>query len=229
MAPSTKLPLDASLDRRAAASQIAERVRESILRGDMAPGRPLREADLAAAFHVTRNTVREALRLLSQEGLTSHEVHRGVAVRRLTAAEIKQVFGVRAIVEGAVAERAGSLTSAEIASLQAPLIASERAAERSHDYAEVLRQNLEFHRRLVALVGNSRLDQVFDELAAEVTLALVCLHTDVAGPWLQRNRELLRLLSEGKARQFRSEMRCYLDDSLEDVLTRIKKDSRSIS
>lgn len=221
-ASSTELSLGAPLDRRAAASQIAERVRESILRGDMAPGRPLREADLAAAFHVTRNTVREALRLLSQEGLTSHEVHRGVAVRRLTAAEVKQVFGVRAIVEAAVAERAGSLTQEEIATLREPLLASERAARKDgEDYPEVLRQNLEFHRRLVALVGNRRLDQVFEELAAEVTLALVSLHADVAGPWLRRNRALLRLLEEGKARQFRSEMRRYLEDSLEDVLARI--------
>ncbi len=228
-APLSELPLHVPLDRRAAASQIAERVRESILRGDMEPGRPLREADLAAAFHVTRNTVREALRLLSQEGLTSHQVHRGVAVRRLTTEEVKQVFGVRAIVETAVAERAGSLTQEEMASLQAPLTASERAAEKSRDYPEVLRQNLEFHRRLVALMGNPRLDQVFDELAAEVTLALVSLHADVAGPWLQRNRALLRLLGEGKARQFRSEMRRYLDDSLEDVLARIAESSRSIS
>lgn len=217
---SVQFPVRAPLDRRAAASQIAERVRESILRGELSPGQPLREAELAAAFHVTRNTVREALRLLSQNGLTSHEVHRGVSVRHFSPEEVEQVFGVRTIVETAVAQRAGSLTPEEVTSLQEPLDASELAAKRA-DYSEVIAQNLEFHRRLVALLGNPRLDQVFDQLAAEVMLMLVSLHADVAGPWPKRNRELLRLLVKGSPKQFDAALQRYLADSLKDVLARI--------
>jgi DNA-binding GntR family transcriptional regulator len=216
-------PIHAPLDRRAAADQIAERVRESILRGDIAPGEPLREVELARAFHVTRNTVREALRVLTQNGLTSHEVHRGVAVRRFTVHEVDEVFGVRRIVETAVACRAGTLSAEEIAALVATLEASESAAEQD-DFPTVITQNLLFHQKLVSLLGNSRLDRVFDQISAEVTLMLVSLHADVAGPWLGRNRELLRLLVEGRGDDFVSALEHYLASSRDNIIARLASD-----
>ena len=77
-----------SLPRRGTADLLAAEIRTRILAGDLLPGDPLREAELAAAFNVARNTVREALRLLTQDGLADHEVHRGVSVRRHTPREV---------------------------------------------------------------------------------------------------------------------------------------------
>ena len=118
----------AALQRRASADLIAAEVRERILAGDLVSGDPLREAELAEAFGVARNTVREALRLLTQGGLTTYEMHHGVTVRRYTPAEVADVFDVRAIIESAAARRAGSLDAAEVARLRAALEQSERAA-----------------------------------------------------------------------------------------------------
>jgi DNA-binding GntR family transcriptional regulator len=208
------------LSRRPAADQIADSIRLSILRGELEAGSPLRESEIAAAFGVARNTVREALRLLGQHGLTSHEVHRGVAVRRFSAEEVREVFDVRAIVEAAAARRVGTLSREEVARLESVLEASEAAARRD-DYVEVLTQNLEFHRAMVGLLQNSRLDRTFGQLAAEVTLMLVSLDRDVAGPWLDRNRTLLELLQGSDEAAFTRELRRYLDVSRDDVLSRV--------
>jgi DNA-binding GntR family transcriptional regulator len=208
------------LSRRAAADQIADSIRISILRGELAAGSPLRESEIAAAFGVARNTVREALRLLGQHGLTSHEVHRGVAVRRFTSEEVREVFDVRLIIEAASARRVGTLTAEEVARLESVLEASEAAA-RVDDFVEVLSQNLEFHRTLVALLGNSRLDRTFGQIAAEITLMLVSLDRDVAGPWMGRNRKLLELLQRGDEAEFSEELRRYLELSRDDVLNRV--------
>ena len=210
----------AALQRRASADLIAAAVRERILAGDLVSGDPLREAELAEAFGVARNTVREALRLLTQGGLASYEMHRGVTVRRHTADEVAAVFQVRAIIEEAAASRAGTLDAAEVARLRRPVEDSE-AAEAGGDVKGVLTGNLEFHRELVHLLGNPKLDDIFNGLLAELRLILTSMDRDVGGPWLARNRELMDLLVEGDGAGFRVRLGQYLDDSRREVVARI--------
>lgn len=209
------------LQRRSTAQLVADGVRERILAGDLLPGDPLREAELAAAFGVARNTVREALRLLTECGLATHEVHRGVTVRRHAPGEVAAIFEVRTIVEAAAARRAGTVRAAEVAALRAALEDSERAAE-TGDVKGVLTGNLEFHRAIVALLGNPRLEAIFDELLAEIRLILTSLDRDVGGPWLARNRELLDLLVGGDAEAFTERLQRYLDDSHREVVARLE-------
>jgi DNA-binding GntR family transcriptional regulator len=212
---------DALLQRRATADLIAAGVRERILAGDLVSGDPLREAELAAAFGVARNTVREALRLLTQGGLAAYEMHRGVTVRLHTPGEVAAVFEVRAIIEAAVARRAGTLQASEVARLRAALEDSERAAA-AGDVKGILTGNLEFHRELVRLLGNPKLDDIFNQLLAELRLILNSLDRDVGGPWLGRNRELLELIVEGDADAFRDRLQRYLDDARRDVVARLE-------
>jgi DNA-binding GntR family transcriptional regulator len=208
------------LQRRGAAELIAGEIRERIVMGELAPGDPLREADLVKGFGVARNTVREALRLLTQEGLAVHEVHHGVSVRRFTERDISELFQLRYLLESGVAKRAGTLDVDEIAALSRTLDATERA-DRSGDWREVLSENLEFHRELVRLLGNERISNLFDGLLDEMTLMLSALNTDVAGPWLPRNRELLELLIAGRRDEFAAKLEEYFDASQEDVLSRM--------
>lgn len=210
-----------ALDRRGAADLIAEEVRARILAGDLVPGDPLRETDLAEAFGVARNTVREALRLLTQGGLAAYAVHRGVTVRIHTPDEVAATFGLRTILETAAARRAGTFDREERARIRRALERSEAAAD-AEDIKGVLNANLEFHRELVALLGNPRLDALFGGLLAEIRLILTSLDRDVAGPWLERNRELAALLEQGDADEFAARLERYLDDARDDVLQRIR-------
>jgi DNA-binding GntR family transcriptional regulator len=211
----------AALQRRASADLIAAGVRDRILAGDLVPGDALRETELAEAFGVARNTVREGLRLLTQGGLATYEMHRGVTVRRHTAAEVAAVFEVRAIIEEAAARRAGTLEAGEAARLRRAMEDSE-SADAVGDVKGVLTANLEFHRELVRLLGNPKLDDIFNQLLAELRLILTPLDRDVGGAWLGRNRELFDLLVDGDAATFRSRLQRYLEDSRRDVVARIR-------
>jgi DNA-binding GntR family transcriptional regulator len=211
----------ATLDRRGTADLIASDIRERILRGDLVPGDGLREADLAEAFSVARNTVREALRLLTRDGLATHEVHRGVTVRRHTPEEVREVFELRALLEAAAAPSAGRLTDEDVARFDAVLRASEQAAA-ADDVRGVLTHNLEFHREIVRLLRNPRINALFDQLLAEIRLILTSLGRDVAGPWLERNRDLLRLLGDGDEHRFSEALRRYIEDSDADVVRRMR-------
>jgi DNA-binding GntR family transcriptional regulator len=221
MRPSVKGSLRGSpLQRRGTADLLATEIRTRILAGELTPGDPLREADLADAFNVARNTVREALRLLTQDGLAAHEVHRGVTVRRHTPREVRDVFEVRTLIETTVGRRAGTLEPDEIDRLQATLDESDLAAAQK-DPRRVLTANLDFHREMVRLIGNPKLDQIFDQLLAEIRLILTWLGSDVAGPWLERNRELLRLLIAGDTSSFDRALRQYMSDSDAEVVARL--------
>ncbi len=143
-------------------------------------------------------------------------------MRTFTAPEIREVFGVRRVLESAVGSRVGTLTAAERVTLAAPLDRSEAAAS-AGDFRSVLELNLQFHRELVCLVGNSRLTGFFDGLLAEIRLILASLEADVAGPWLTRNRELLRLLDDADAAAFVAAIAEYLDRSEDDLLSRLAK------
>ena len=62
------------------ADQVASVLRQQILTGELRPGMPLQEAPLATSLGVSRNTMREATRILSLEGLLKRRIHRGVVV-----------------------------------------------------------------------------------------------------------------------------------------------------
>lgn len=219
--PSREPPERFALRRRGAADLISEELRHRILGGELTAGDPLRETELAASFGVARNTIREALRLLSQEGLAVHEVHRGVSVRRFTPTDVEELFGVRQMLECGAARRAGQLTGAEIAGIAGTLAASEEAAERE-DWQQVGVHNLAFHRELVGLLGNARLEAFFDGLMNELRLLLSSLNGDVAGPWLARNRELLELLIAGRADEFEATLTQYLATARDEILKRLQ-------
>lgn len=203
--------------RRGAADLIADDLREQILRGELAPGDPLKEAELAAAYAVARNTVREALRLLTRERIAVHEVHRGVVVRRFDAQEVAENFAVRALLEQAAVSRVGTLSADERAAFDA-ILRTASAAAAAGDWREVYRLNLQFHRQLVTLVHNARLQQLFDELLVEIGLVLMVLGPDNVSPWPERNGELLRLLTGRDPDAFEAALRSYLGDGCAWVL-----------
>ncbi len=101
----------AVVGRTSTAGRVADLLRAQITEGRLRPGTRLSEEDLGAALGVSRNTLREAFRLLSHERLLVHEFNRGVFVRLLNAADVQDLYAVRKIVEcGALrrtAERSG--------------------------------------------------------------------------------------------------------------------------
>ena len=74
-------------------------LRGRILRGDLAPGSPLRQEDLAASLGVSRVPVREALRMLESEGHVTYTPHRGYRVPELDLDELDEIYHLRALIE----------------------------------------------------------------------------------------------------------------------------------
>ena len=82
------------------AEQIAARLSDRIVAGGYTPGQRIMEQALAEEFSVSRGPVREALRLLEKDGLVTILPRRGAQVTRLSIDEVKEIFDVRAMLNG---------------------------------------------------------------------------------------------------------------------------------
>lgn len=157
-AATTLKPLDAP---RSLAEDAADRIREEILAGGLRQGEHLVEAKIADQLRISRGPVREAFKLLRAEGLLKEEPRRGTFVVSLTADDVREIYGLRAALEGRAARLlARAKDPAAIARLDELADGIDRAVD-SGDAAAVARADLAFHHGLCELCGNSRIQEVF--------------------------------------------------------------------
>lgn len=151
---------------------IADRLREMITSGELAPGERLKEAELANSMTVSRGPVREAISLLGREGLVESQRHRGARVITLSYADIEEIYSMRLAIERLAMERcAERLDAALLAELDA-VIAQMRALPAAASDNEHVRLDLEFHDLIYAAADHSRLQRTWDMLRSQVSIFL---------------------------------------------------------
>jgi GntR family transcriptional regulator, gluconate operon transcriptional repressor len=147
---------------RSLAEDAADRIREQILSGGFSQGQHLVEAKIAEQLAISRGPVREAFKLLRAEGLLNEEPRRGTFVVSLAADDVREIYGLRAALEGRAARmlaRRGD--PASLAPLGRLADAIDRAVE-TGDAVAVSRADLAFHHGVCEASGNGRILEVFD-------------------------------------------------------------------
>lgn len=218
------------LGRASTAARVADVLRTRITEGSLAPGTRLSEEDIGTALGVSRNTLREAFRLLGYERLLVHEFNRGVFVRKLTVDDVRDLYQVRRILEcGAVrraAERFGGAGPSGAASsddegerwaalldpARAAVEEGEAAAARG-DWLDVGTANMRFHQAVSALAQSPRVDEAMRHLLAELRLVFHVMAAPQAfhQAYLPHNRAILELLVERDFAGADAAMAAYLD------------------
>ena len=179
--------------------EVASQLRERIFAGELAPGSYLDEPALCGALGISRTPLREALKVLTAEGLLRHEPRRGCFVAQITERDLDEIFPVIALLEGRCAfEAARNASDAELAELQLLHERLERAANarRINDYYAI---NFAIHEAIIALADNRWLAQVIGDLRKILKLArLQQLHAP--GRLAQSLSEHLAVFAALKAR-----------------------------
>src|SRR5689334_22936405 len=116
------------------ADQVASILRQRILSGELRPGMPLQEVPLSASLGVSRNTMREATRILSLEGLLKRSIHRGVAVSQLSPKDVKEIYHLRRMLEIPAVLAAKKPSAELLAEIRRALSGYEQAV-RQRDWA----------------------------------------------------------------------------------------------
>ncbi|KUN01917.1 GntR family transcriptional regulator [Streptomyces yokosukanensis] len=208
----------ALLGRTSTAERVSDILRTRIADGYFPPGTRLSEDGIGGALGVSRNTLREAFRLLTHERLLVHELNRGVFVRVLTVEDVEDIYRTRALVECAVVRGLGE-PPYPLEGVAAAVREGESAAA-ENDWKALGTANIHFHRELVALAGSERTDELMRSVFAELRLAFHVVDDPrrLHEPYLVRNLEILRALQTGARREAERLLETYLADSLERVV-----------
>ena len=198
------------------AQEIAKRIREMIRKGTLKKGDRIVEKSLSQAMGISRTPFREALRLLSSEGLVELVPNKGAYVAQPSMKDIREMFWVMSILEGKCARLCAKRTDEEglqkLDDLHRKL--EKQYQEKNHEgYMDV---NHRYHSLVQDLAGNKILSEVIDNLRQKILLyryrqiyqpdrlkASMQEHSDLQKAFRRKNpAEAERLMKEHLKRQW---------------------------
>lgn len=150
---------------------VAVQLRDLIFAGVLAPGSFIDEVALCERLAISRTPLREALKVLTVEGLVRHEPRRGCFVNQVTEQDLDEIFPVIALLEGRCAfEAANHATDADLAALE---ILHERlnAHAQAGQITDYYAVNFTIHEAIITLAANRWLALVISDLRKILKLA----------------------------------------------------------
>ena len=203
------------------ADQVAGILRQKVLRGECRPGTSLQEIPLAEELGVSRNTMREAMRILSLEGLLKRSINRGIAVAQLSLKDVHEIYHVRRVLEISAVHAAKKPAPDLLREIRAALEEYEDAV-RASDWVSAVSHDLHFHSLLIRFLGNRRIESFYQKTIGELRMGMVLVdrrhdRPDILVP---AHRKLYQLLTAGKRKECAAVLARHLDDS-ESRLSRV--------
>lgn len=157
-----------SIPRQVLHQEVAVRLRQRIVEGQLAPGAKLNERELAELLNVSRTPLREAIKMLAAEGLVELLPNRGAVVAQMSAQDVADTFEVIAGLEGQSGELAAQrITDAELAEIRA-LHYEMMAAYTRRDLPTYYRLNAQIHTQINAAARNPVLAQTWRTVNARL-------------------------------------------------------------
>jgi DNA-binding GntR family transcriptional regulator len=167
--------VDGGIDQPSLVELATVRLRAEILSGSLSPGDRIVEDQLRRRYGISRAPLREALRLLAQQGLVEHLPRRGVRVTSWSPTDIRQLFEVRHVLERHAVVSALPLRQDDgpdpLTGVRARL-ADMRAAELRGDQLAKDDAHRAFHAAVVGLAGNRQLELVLAPVLLKLQLPM---------------------------------------------------------
>ena len=149
-----------------------DRLRRDILSGRTDPGERLVEEQLTRRLGISRAPLREAMRLLAQQGLVEHIPRRGARVATLSDDDVRELYEVRDVLERhAISTMPAGPGSAgpDLTGLRAALDVMRTATE-TDDRLELANAHRRFHTEVVRLSGNRQLTELYESILVRIQL-----------------------------------------------------------
>jgi len=157
-----------SIPRTVLHEQVAARLRQMLVEGDIPPGAKLNERALCEALRISRTPLREAIKMLAAEGLVELLPNRGSVAVQLDEEDVRHTFEVMAGLEALsgqlAAERIGAAEVAEIEAMHFEML----AAYTRRDLSAYYRLNAAIHRAINVAAGNPVLTSTYNQVNARL-------------------------------------------------------------
>lgn len=191
-------------------------LRERIRDGRFGGGDRIKAEDIAVQLGVSRMPVREAIRQLDSEGLLTIRPNRGAVVTRLSRDEVRELFEMRAVLEGLVMRRAVERFDEDsFDELELRLVRLGRAG---NDPDQWIERHSDFHDYICLRSGSQRLFAEVQRLRTAVEPYLrMTLVTPLAGGAVAEHRKLIDALRSGDPQSAENTMRDHVLSTAHDI------------
>jgi DNA-binding GntR family transcriptional regulator len=180
--------------------QVVRELRQAILSGQLKPGERLVEGRLADELGVSRNPVREAIRVLASEGLIEVTARRGAAVATMTEQEARETIELRALLEGQNARLAARRQDKEIIKRIEAALNKGSAAVAARRFEQLFDLNQLFHRELAAAGQNTVLGDLLQKLRERTAMLFSPMDPGRQARSWEEHAAILRAIIKGDER-----------------------------
>ncbi len=198
---------------------VFQTLREAILKGDLRPGERLMELQLASKLGVSRTPIREAIRMLEQEGLAVTIPRKGAEVAKMTEKDMEDVLQIReALDDLAVQVACDKMTQKQLESLTVSMKNFE-AAVQAGDLKKIVAYDVEFHDIIYESTDNPKLVTLLNNLREQIYRYRVeYLKEKENYPMLvKEHKTILSALKEKNKESVVDAMRCHIRNQAEVV------------
>lgn len=199
---------------------ILNKLRWRIITGELAPGQALREQELEADYGSSRGPVRESLRLLLRNGLVEHLPRRGFRVRKETRDDVRNIYELRAALEGMVIAALSGLDIDPLCETLQGRCAIMEGYYKANDVEGYFRENSTYHQCIIDFTGNRPIAQVL-YYVNEISLPIRYKLLKEAFPTrrsLDYHEEILRQLKAGDIQAAKRLTQEHILDNLERAM-----------
>ena len=147
---------------------VAKIIRKMILNGTLKPGEKVNQVQLAESLNISRGPIREALRMLQNEGLIVHETNKGTYVTTLSYQDAYEIYTLRALLEAKAVELAVPHLSERDFSRLEELLKEFEEALHDNDLEREARCDISFHQIIIGASKHQRLIHMHEQLDTQV-------------------------------------------------------------
>jgi DNA-binding GntR family transcriptional regulator len=214
-----------SIPRASLHEQVAQRLRQMLVEGRIAPGAKLNERELAELLNVSRTPLREAIKMLAAEGLVELLPNRGAIALSLGEADVLNTFEVMAGLEGMAGELAAQrITPEELAEIQAMQF-EMMAAYTRRDLSAYYTINARIHEAISAAAKNPVLATVYHQVNARLQ-ALRFRSNQDGEKWqraMKEHEKMIEALSARDGAAMRDVLQQHLRNKRDVVLEQLRE------
>ena len=204
---------------------VFQTLRTAILKGDLKPGERLMELQLASKLGVSRTPIREAIRMLEQEGLARTIPRKGAEVAGMTEKDMEDVLQIRCVLEELAARLScQNITDEEMRELKIAMVAFEEKT-REGNVVELAKADVTFHDIIYRAADNPKLLVLLNNLREQMyRYRTEYMKDDRIHPVLIReHKEMVKALESRDQELVAREVRQHLRTQ-EEVMKKIIRD-----
>lgn len=205
--------------------QVAQRLRQMLVEGRIAPGAKLNERELCEVLEVSRTPLREAIKMLAAEGLAELLPNRGAVAVSLSEDDVRHTFEVMGGLEALSGELAAQrITDSELAELRA-MHYEMLACWTRRDLPGYYRMNARIHRAINAAAKNPVLSSTYDRVNARLH-ALRFRSNQDEEKWktaVKEHEQMIDALARHDTKAMRAVLSAHLKNKLDVVLAQMRE------